>query len=99
MAGFIGKLLIFISAFKAGLYLLLAVAVAGVVLSIYYYFGWIKAAFFTTWQVPVPEGEEPRRLPRTPVTFVGMVMLGSLAAASVVLGFYQGAFGHWLLGQ
>ncbi|MFA5265523.1 MAG: NADH-quinone oxidoreductase subunit N [Opitutaceae bacterium] len=99
LAGFVGKLLIFISAFKAGLYPLLAVAVVGVVLSIYYYFGWIKAAFFTTWQVPVPEGEEPRKLSRTPVTFVGMVMLGTLAAASVVLGFYQGAFGHWLLGQ
>ena len=45
LAGFMGKLLIFIFAFKAGLYGLLTAAVVGVVISIYYYFGWIRAAF------------------------------------------------------
>jgi NADH-quinone oxidoreductase subunit N len=99
LAGFIGKLLIFIAAFKAGLYLLLVIALAGVVLSIYYYFGWIKAAFFSIWRVPLPEGEEEPKLPRTPVSIGSMVTLGVLASASVILGFYQGSFGHWLLGQ
>ena len=46
LAGFMGKLLIFVAAFQAHLYWLLAVAIGGVVLSIYYYFGWIKAAYF-----------------------------------------------------
>jgi len=46
LVGFMGKLFIFISAFQAELYGLLAVAVIGVVVSIYYYFGWIRAAFF-----------------------------------------------------
>jgi len=46
LVGFMGKLFIFINAFQAELYGLLAVAVLGVVVSIYYYFGWIRAAFF-----------------------------------------------------
>ena len=45
LAGFIGKLLIFVAAFQAEQYGLLGVAVVGVVFSIYYYFGIIKAAF------------------------------------------------------
>jgi NADH-quinone oxidoreductase subunit N len=44
LAGFMGKLLIFMAAFEARLYWLLVVAVIGVVLSIYYYFGWISGA-------------------------------------------------------
>ena len=47
LGGFIGKLYLFIAAFQAGLYGLLAVAIIGVVISIYYYFGWIREAFFS----------------------------------------------------
>jgi NADH-quinone oxidoreductase subunit N len=97
LAGFMGKLLVFIAAFKAGLYPLLAVAIVGVVISIYYYFGWIKAAFFDTWHAPVTEGEADSRPARTPVAWPAGVMLGLLALASVFLGFYQGCFGEWLL--
>ena len=43
-----GKFFIFVAAFQAGLYGLLGVAIAAVVISIYYYFGWIRAAFFET---------------------------------------------------
>src|SRR5690606_17927315 len=50
-AGFIGKLLLFIAAFKAGLYGLLAVSIIGVVMSIYYYFGWILKASFRKVQL------------------------------------------------
>ena len=58
MGGFVAKLLLFIAAFQAGLYGLLGVAVIGVVISIYYYFGWIRALYFngsysdTTDEVP-----------------------------------------------
>ena len=97
LAGFMGKLLIFVAAFKAGLHGLLAVAVVGVVISIYYYFGWIKAAFFETWRAPLLEGETDPRPVRTPVGITAGVALGSLALATVVLGFYQGSFGDWLL--
>lgn len=99
LAGFMGKLFIFIAAFKAGLYCLLAIAIVGVVVSIYYYFGWIKSAYFETWTAPALDGETDTRPARTPVGLAAGVTLASLAAATVVLGFYQGALGEWLLSR
>lgn len=102
LAGFMGKLLIFVSAFKAGLYPLLAIAITGVVISIYYYFGWIKAAFFQTWRpqhsiAGANAGDE--RPARTPVGFAAGFTLAVLALSSVLLGFYQGGLGQWLLAR
>ena len=94
LAGFMGKLFIFLSAFQGGARWLLALAAAGVVISIYYYFGWIKAAFFEQWMPPA-DTADPRPA-RTPVSFVSGLTLGSLALASVLLGFYQGPLGQWL---
>lgn len=99
LAGFMGKLVIFIAAFKAELYTLLVVAIVGVIVSIYYYFGWIKAAYFETWTAPVLEGETDTRPARTRVGLMAGVTLASLALATVVLGFYQGALGEWLLAK
>jgi NADH-quinone oxidoreductase subunit N len=97
-AGFMGKLFIFIAAFKAGLYWLLAIAIGGVIISIYYYFGWIKAAFFTATSEPQPEGETlPASL--TPVGLAAGVALLVLVIGSVVLGFYPGALGTWILAR
>lgn len=48
LVGFIAKVFLFIAAFQAGLYGLLGVAIVGVVLSIYYYFGWMRALWFTS---------------------------------------------------
>jgi NADH-quinone oxidoreductase subunit N len=99
LAGFMGKLFIFIAAFKAGLYSLLAVAIVGVVISIYYYFGWIKAAYFETWTAPLADGEADSRPARTPVSLMAGVTLASLAVATIILGFYQGSLGQWLLSR
>jgi NADH-quinone oxidoreductase subunit N len=101
LAGFMGKLLIFIAAFKAAadlplLYWLLLVAVAGVVISIYYYFGWIKAAFFPAWRPPPMPGDAAAPV----IVRVGLtagVTMVVLAFASVILGFYQGPLGAWLV--
>ncbi len=94
LAGFMGKLLVFLAAFQSGARALLAIAAIGVVISIYYYFGWIKAAFFETW---TPSGENtPARPARTPVGTGTALALGALALASIGLGFYQGPFGQWL---
>jgi NADH-quinone oxidoreductase subunit N len=95
LAGFMGKLFVFIAAFQGGARWLLVIAAAGVVISIYYYFGWIKAAFFETW-VPPAEGAVPARPPRTAIGPLAGVALGTLALASVVLGFYQGPLGQLL---
>lgn len=94
LAGFMGKLLVFVAAYQAGSRCLLAIAVVGVVISIYYYFGWIKAAFFETWVQPGDAG--PARPVRTPVGLGAGLALGALALVTVALGFYQGPFGQWL---
>jgi NADH-quinone oxidoreductase subunit N len=94
LVGFMGKLLIFIAVFQAGHGTTLAVAALGVVLSIYYYFGWIKAALFETWTPP--SDSPPLRPARTRVGVMAGVTLGVLALASVALGFYQGPLGDWL---
>ncbi|MGH7957832.1 MAG: NADH-quinone oxidoreductase subunit N [Opitutaceae bacterium] len=94
LVGFMGKLFIFIAAFQAGHGSMLAIAIVGVVLSIYYYFGWIKAAFFETWTPP--SDAAPLRPARTPVGILAGATLGALALGSVALGFYQGPLGQWL---
>jgi NADH-quinone oxidoreductase subunit N len=100
LAGFMGKLMVFIAAFKAGLYPLLAIAIFGVVLSIYYYFGWIKAAFFSSWRPPRATVEpEPAAIAATPVGFSAGLALALLAAGSVILGFFQGPIAAWLLAR
>lgn len=97
LVGFMGKLFVFLAAFRAELYLLLATAIVGVVVSIYYYFGWIKAAFFNVWRAPLLEGETDPRPPRTPVGALAGVTLALLAAASIILGIWQGPLGNWLI--
>lgn len=94
LAGFMGKLLIFVAAFQAHLYWLLAVAIIGVVMSIYYYFGWIKAAFFETWS-PNPESAPSR--PVATVSWISSAVLTALALASILLGFYQEPLTRWLM--
>ncbi|MBL9215799.1 MAG: NADH-quinone oxidoreductase subunit N [Opitutaceae bacterium] len=97
LAGFMGKLLLFIAAFQAHLYWLLAVAVGGVVVSIFYYFGWIKAAFFETWS-PAAGGEAPAGRPVPPApSWAGAATLAALALATVLLGFYQEPLTSWLM--
>jgi len=90
LAGFIGKLLLFYAAFQAHLYFLLGVAIIGVVISIYYYFGWMREALFRPSATPghsATEGEAPLA-----PTHWGRVALGLLAAATLLAGLYQGFF-------
>lgn len=93
LAGFMGKLLIFVAAFKAHLYTLLAVAIIGVVISIYYYFGWIRAAFFESPETDLP----PARQALVTPSWLGIATLALLGIATVVLGFYQQPLTSWLL--
>jgi len=95
LAGFIGKLLIFIAAYKAGLYWLLAIAIAGVVLSIYYYFGWIKAAYFVASPSRKSDGTSTVS-PPVPVGAPMVAVLTSLALISVLLGLYQAPLTAWI---
>lgn len=96
LVGFLGKLLVFIAAFEAHLFALLAVAIAGVVLSIYYYFGWIRAAFFESWTPPgaAPVATGPAR---TKPLWASAAVLALLALASIALGFFQTPLTAWLV--
>jgi NADH-quinone oxidoreductase subunit N len=95
LAGFVGKLLVFIAAYEAHLYGLLAIAIAGVVLSIYYYFGWLKAAFFATWQMPSAPDAPAAPEHRSPA-FISVIILGGLALATLLIGLCQTPITSWL---
>jgi NADH-quinone oxidoreductase subunit N len=97
LAGFMGKLLLFVAAYQAHLYWLLGVAIIGVILSIYYYFGWIKAAFFESWRPGQPEENATARPVPQPATWAGAAILAVLALATLLLGFYQAPLSNWLL--
>ena len=74
-------------------------AIIGVVISIYYYFGWIRAAFFPARPAADSAASES---PRPVITRVSLPLAAAmvlLAAGSVVLGFYQGPLGAWLVAR
>ncbi|MFO8026713.1 MAG: NADH-quinone oxidoreductase subunit N [Opitutales bacterium] len=80
LGGFIGKLFIFVAAYQAELYGLLGIAILGVAISIYYYFGWIRECYFsgsTAESVDDTRGES---------TEGDRFLLGALAVGSVLLG-------------
>lgn len=91
LAGFIGKLLLFYAAFQAHLYFLLGVSIIGVVISIYYYFGWMRESLFRQPTVPGLAPTEVIELPTVPTNW-GRIALGLLAAATLFVGLYQGFF-------
>ena len=93
LAGFIGKLLLFSLAFETKLYFSLVAMVIGVVISIYYYFGWIREICFHPR--PVFEDDEPRHDPWGGPEKIGFlkITLLSLALASIIFGVWQGPLG------
>ena len=92
-AGFIAKLLLISVAYQAQLYLSLAAMVIGVVISIYYYFGWMREITFAPR--PSFDEEEVPHEPWTKLSNVSLLkfILITLTIISVVLGFWQGPFG------
>ena len=90
LAGFIGKLLIFVAAFHAHQWTLLGIAIVAVVVSIFYYFGWIRAAFYE--DVPASE----RNVAPLHIGVAAAITMVGLALGAVVLGLYQGPFIQWL---
>lgn len=80
LGGFIGKLFLFVAAYEAELYGLIAVSVIGVVISIYYYFAWIRECYFT---LPDSALVEERR---GQATVSDRFLIGSLVVATVIVG-------------
>ena len=92
-AGFISKLLLVSIAFEAGLYFSLAAMIIGVVISIYYYFGWVREITFHPR--PVFNDEEPKHDPWNKLSEIGVIklVLITLTVVSLVFGIWQGPFG------
>ena len=95
LAGFIGKLLLFVVAFQAELYGLLAVMVMGVVIAIYYYFAWIRETVFPPLPSLDSSDKEPQVLwsPQFPSLLLACI-LGLLTLTTILLGFYQSSLGQ-----
>jgi NADH-quinone oxidoreductase subunit N len=95
-AGFVAKLLLISVAYEAKLYFSLAAMVIGVVISIFYYFGWIREITFK----PNPsfsdgESDEVVQDPWSVVPPMGIFKfcMIALAVSSIVLGIWQGPLG------
>ena len=85
LGGFIGKLFLFVAAFQAGLYGLLGISVLGVVISIYYYFGWIRECYFTSQSTEVVQDSAGNATP------ADRFLLGAMVVATVVIGLLPAA--------
>lgn len=85
LGGFIGKLFLFVAAFQAGLYGLLGIAVIGVVISIYYYFGWIRESYFSDAKVEAQESASRAG------SVSDRFLLGSLVVGIVIVGLLPAA--------
>ena len=93
LGGFVAKLMLFNVAFEAKLYVSLVAMVIGVVVSIYYYFGWIREICFE----PKPrfDDDEKPEDPWTKMQGIGLLkwMVLLFAIISFVFGLWQGPFG------
>ncbi len=85
LGGFIGKLFLFVAAFQAGLYGLLGISVLGVVISIYYYFGWIRECYFSAPSTEVVHDASGSATPSD------RFLLGALVVGTVVIGLLPAA--------
>ena len=92
LAGFIAKLLLFIVALKAELYVLVAIAVLGVVISIYYYFGWIREATFRIFRIADDDSKCVAKDYETGLGIYHKIILSFVALLSIVFGLFQTLF-------
>jgi NADH-quinone oxidoreductase subunit N len=87
LAGFFGKFLLFKAVaeqatFRPGYYGLLGVAIVGVVISIWYYFGVIRAIYWS---------KDPPDMSPIPISLPARVSLYACAAGMIGLGVFPGA--------
>lgn len=91
LGGFVAKAAVFIAAWYSGMFTLVFVGLACVVVSIYYYFKWIREAYYSD-PMPDYEGEEApqgeRSFPGPRLGDKGVFIL--LGAALLILGLMPG---------
>lgn len=87
LAGFIGKLYIFIAAIKEGLYTLITVGLINIVISMYYYLIVVKQMYINE---PIDPSPISIRGPMKAVIYVGL-------AGTLVIGIYPQPFTDWVV--
>src|SRR6185437_9755426 len=87
LAGFIGKLYIFVAAIQEGLYTLIAVGLINIVISMYYYLIVVKQMYINEPVDPSPIGISN---PMKAVIYVGL-------AGTLVIGIYPQPFTDWVV--
>jgi NADH-quinone oxidoreductase subunit N len=87
LAGFIGKIYIFLAAIQEGLYLLIAVGLINVVISMYYYLVVVKKMYINE---PVDSTPLTISVPMRAVVYGGL-------AGTLVLGVYPKPFIEWVV--
>ena len=88
LGGFIGKLLLLTVAFKAQLYGLLGVSLIGIVISIYYYFGWLREIVFNS--------EDLSKVPSTSVSYPDRILYGTILVLVVIAGLFPSLLMNWI---
>lgn len=86
LAGFLAKVFLFMAAYEARLEIVLYIAAVGVVVSIYYYFGWMRAAIFRPFVHP------EKRLVFPALNQLLSYLLILLIAFALILGVFPGSF-------
>ncbi len=89
LSGFIAKLGLFMAAFQSEMYLLLGTAVVSVVISIYYYFKWIREAFHQDTALGDEEldNANSKKIFAAP-KWVDATLLAALGLSIIWLGFF-----------
>jgi NADH-quinone oxidoreductase subunit N len=87
LAGFIGKLYIFVAAIKEGLYTLITVALINIVISMYYYLVVVKKMYINE---PIDPSPVSISGPMKAVVYVGL-------AGTLVIGIYPQPFIDWIV--
>lgn len=87
LAGFIGKLYIFVAAIKEGLYLLIAVGLINIVISMYYYLIVVKKMYVTE-----PHDRSPVKVSGPIKVVVYVCLIGTL-----VIGVYPQPVSDWVV--
>ncbi len=87
LAGFIGKLYIFVAAIKEGLYTLIVVGLVNIVISIYYYLVVVKKMYINE---PVDNSPLVVSAPMKAVIYAGL-------AGTLILGIYPQPFIDWVV--
>ncbi len=87
LAGFIGKLYIFVAAIKEGLYTLITVGLINIVISIYYYLVIVKKMYINE-----PSDPSPIR-PTGPMKLAVYIAL----AGTLIIGIYPQPFMNWVV--